>query len=63
MKGLHWISVILLIIGGLNWGLIGIFQFNVITTIFGDAAIVTKIIYILIGLSGLWGIFDLFASD
>jgi len=53
MKILNWITFILIVIGGLNWGLIGITDFNLVTTIFGDG-ILTKIIYGLVGLSAIY---------
>jgi len=53
---LDWIALILLIIGGINWGLVGLFNFDLVTSIFGDN-IVTDIIFTLVGLSGLWGIY------
>jgi len=58
MKYLDLIAVILLIIGGLNWGLIGLFEFNLVSFIFGTT-IVAKIIYILVGLSGVYKIFTM----
>ena len=53
------IALTLLIIGGLNWGLVGIFDFNVVAAIFGAGAeaVVSRIIYTLVGVSGLWLIF------
>lgn len=54
----------LLIIGGINWGLIGFFKYNLVDSIFGpDFFIVSRIIYALVGLSALWGISFLFKSD
>jgi uncharacterized protein len=53
---IDWIALILLIIGGVNWGLVGLFDFNLVTTIFGTGALAT-IIYVLVGLSGLWTIY------
>lgn len=50
------VSTVLLIIGGLNWALIGIFDWNLITAIFGYAMF-TRIIYILIGLAALYMIY------
>lgn len=44
--------MILLVVGGLNWGLVGAFDFNLVTTIFGDSMI-TTIVYILVGLSAI----------
>lgn len=47
------IAYVLLLIGGLNWGLIGIFGFNLVSAIFGTGAFAT-IIYILVGISAIW---------
>lgn len=58
------LSLILLIIGALNWGLIGIFQFDVVAAIFGGmSTAVARIIYTLVGLAGIWGISLLFRRD
>ena len=49
------VAMILVIIGAINWGLIGFFQFDLVAAIFGgQAAIVSRIIYALVGLAGLW---------
>jgi len=55
MKILDIIAVILLIIGGLNWGIIGLADINVINMIFTGTGI-ERIIYILVGLSAIWKI-------
>lgn len=58
------LSLILLIIGALNWGLIGIFQLDVVAAIFGGmSTVVARIIYTLVGLAGIWGISLLFRRD
>jgi uncharacterized membrane protein YuzA (DUF378 family) len=62
MKGLDIITLILVIIGAINWGLVGLFGFNLVGAIFGDASVLTRIIYILVGLSGLWQLMPLFRS-
>ncbi len=55
------IALILIVIGALNWGLIGIFQFDVVAAIFGGmSTVVSRIIYTLVGLAGIWGITMLF---
>lgn len=55
------LSLILIIIGALNWGLIGLFQFDLVAAIFGGmSGIVSRIVYTLVGLAGLWGITMLF---
>lgn len=51
------VAMILVIIGAINWGLIGFFQFDLVAAIFGgQGAIVSRIIYALVGLAGLWSI-------
>ena len=55
------IALILSIIGSINWGLVGIFKFDLVAWIFGgQSAIVSRIIYTLVGLAGLWCITLLF---
>lgn len=53
MKTISIISLILTIIGALNWGMIALFDFNLVSTLFGNRTLVTLIIYGLVGLSGL----------
>lgn len=54
MQHLGLISMILLIIGGLNWGLIGLLDLNLVTTIFGAVPILVTIIYVLVGLAAVY---------
>ncbi len=55
------LALILSIIGSLNWGLVGIFQFDLVAWLFGGtASVVSRIIYTLVGLAGLWCITLLF---
>ena len=57
MKALESVALTIMIIGAINWGLIGLFDFDLVATIFGGMnAIGSKIIYILVGISGLIGI-------
>lgn len=60
MKVIDKIALVLIIIGAINWGLVGIFKFNLVDTIFGELSVITRIIYALVGISGLWGIKLLF---
>jgi len=54
-KGLlGMIAFILLIVGGLNWGLVGFFNFDLVAAIFGDTTALSRIIYDLVGLSALF---------
>lgn len=54
MKALHWIAVILVIVGSLNWLLVGLFHFDLVAAIFGMMSIVSRIVYILVGLSAIF---------
>ena len=54
MKAIDLIGVILLIIGGLNWGLVGVFDWNLVSAIFGAGNIIARIIYVLVALSAVW---------
>lgn len=54
MKTLRYIALVLVIIGAVNWGLIGFFKFNLVDSIFGTMSAVSRIIYALVGLSGLY---------
>lgn len=60
MKIIDKIALVLIIIGAINWGLVGIFDFNLVDSIFGTMSIISRIIYALVGISGLWGIKLLF---
>ncbi|HHX16741.1 MAG TPA: DUF378 domain-containing protein [Mollicutes bacterium] len=54
MRGLNIMALILTIIGALNWGLVGLFDFDLVASIFGGAdATISTVIYVLIGLAGI----------
>lgn len=54
MKSLDVIVALLLVIGGLNWGLVGVFRFDLVAGAFGDGAWLSRIVYALVGLSALY---------
>ena len=56
MKALDIIALVLVIIGAVNWGLIGIFNFDLVATLFGAMSLISRIVYILVGIAGLWSI-------
>ncbi|UDM31895.1 DUF378 domain-containing protein [Lentilactobacillus laojiaonis] len=63
MKTLDYIALVLLIIGGINWLLVGVFQWDLVAALFGGAAgIISRIIYILVGISALYCIKLLFTN-
>ncbi len=50
---LQKIALVFTIIGAINWGLIGLFDFNLVTALFGDATVLTRIVYTLVGIAGI----------
>jgi len=54
MKTLKIISIILVIVGGLNWGLVGLFNFDLVAAIFGSMSSLSKIVYDLVGLAAIY---------
>lgn len=63
MKVIDKIALILIIIGALNWGLIALFEFDLVAALFSEMSVWSRIVYGLVGLSGLWGIKLLFEKD
>ena len=57
MKALNLITLALVIIGGINWGLVGLAQFDLVAAIFGEQTTASRIVYALVGLSALYGIY------
>ena len=57
------LSLVLVIIGAVNWGLIGLFQFDLIAFLFGgQAALISRVLYTIVGAAGLWSISMLFTG-
>ncbi len=54
MRGANWVALILLIVGGLNWGLVGLFQFDLVAAIFGEMSVLSRIIYVIVGLAAIY---------
>jgi uncharacterized membrane protein YuzA (DUF378 family) len=54
MNFFDWLAIILLVVGGLNWGLVGFFGFNLVGAIFGEMGLISRIIYALVGLSAIY---------
>jgi len=49
-----WTALILLIVGGLNWGLVGLIKLDLVAQIFGDSTVLSRIIYLLVGISAVY---------
>lgn len=54
MKPLHMLMVILVTVGAVNWGLVGAAQYNLVESLFGAGTTLTNLVYILVGVSGVW---------
>lgn len=61
MNTLDWIAWILVVVGALNWGLVGVFNYNLVEAIFGMGAF-TQWVYIFVGLGGLYYLWMVFAK-
>jgi len=55
---LDWVVFILVLVGAVNWGLVGLFSFDLVGAIFGDMSALARIIYVLVGISGVYMIFN-----
>ena len=54
MKSLYWISLVLVVVGAVNWGLVGVAQFDLVAALFGgSSAALARLVYTLVGVSGL----------
>lgn len=56
-NAIDWLSLVLIIVGGLNWGLVGAFNYNLVDSIFGADSALSRIIYVLVGLSAVYMVF------
>lgn len=57
MSAADWVAMALLIIGGLNWGLVGLFNFDLVAALFGEGSALSRVVYTLVGLSALYSIY------
>lgn len=54
LNAADWTAIVLTVIGALNWGLVGLFRFDLIASIFGSMSVISRLIYVLVGLAGLY---------
>ncbi len=54
MKPLNLITQLLVIIGGLNWGLVGLIRWDLVAALFGDGSVLARLVYVLVGASAVW---------
>ena len=54
MRGSYWFTLLLLVVGGLNWLLVGAFDFDLVAAIFGEMSAASRVVYVLVGLAAIW---------
>lgn len=54
MRTLNTIAYILVIIGGINWGLVGLFGLDLVAALFGEMSVASRIVYVLVGMAAVW---------
>lgn len=57
LTALDWTAMVLLIVGGVNWGLIGLFGFNLVAAIFGEFSILSRLVYIIVGIAAIYSVY------
>jgi uncharacterized membrane protein YuzA (DUF378 family) len=53
-NAIDWLALVLVIVGGLNWGLVGAFNYNLVDSLFGVESALSRIVYVLVGLSAVY---------
>lgn len=54
LSALDWIALVLVVVGGLNWGLVGVFGFDLVAALFGDMSALARIVYTLVGIAAIY---------
>ena len=63
MRAINSVTLLLLIVGGLNWGLVGLFDFDLVAALFGEMSALSRTVYALVGISALYQLIPLFRGD
>lgn len=59
INAMDYVAMVLVIVGGLNWGLVGVFKYNLVDSIFGEGSALARIVYALVGLSAVYMVYTL----
>lgn len=62
MKAINLITLVLVIVGGLNWGLVGAADFDLVAALFGAGSLLTRVVYIVVAVSALYQLAPLFSA-
>lgn len=54
MKSVDVLAVVFVVVGALNWGLVGLFQFDLVAALLGDATLLSRLVYVVVGIAGLF---------
>ncbi len=63
MTSLDWVAFVLVAVGALNWGLVGIFDWDLVAAIFGDMSTITRVVYTLVGVAALYRVFTISSKE
>ena len=65
MGAFDWLAMVLMVVGGINWGLVGLMNIDLVATVFGDSTTAARVVYAVIGLAALYSVYTLsrMASD
>ena len=63
MSVVEWVAFVLVVVGALNWGLVGLLGFNLVTTVFGEGSLLTAVVYDLVGLAALVELYFVFMGS
>lgn len=61
-NAVDWVAWVLVVVGAVNWGLVGAFKFNLVDTIFGVDSLLAMLVYILVGLAALYMVYAAFMN-
>lgn len=59
MKSLDTVALVLVIVGGLNWLLVGLLEYNLVDSLFGVGSVLSRVVYVLVGVAALWMLWKL----
>ena len=61
-NSLEWVTVVLLLVGGLNWGLVGLFGYDLVAYLFGVGSVLSQVVYVLVGVSAVYWVWKVFGK-
>lgn len=62
MKSVDYVLGLLVVLGAVNWGLVGLLDFNLVSTLLGAGSVLEKAVYVLVGVGGVWALWKMYAG-